>query len=92
MPGNSKRILNVVTNVRHYSGPSHPTGLWLSELTHAWNVFEEHGLERTIFSPRKRGGPADPTFMALLDNTASPNQIDSADFDAIFFTGGHGVM
>ena len=38
----TKRILNVVTNVGHYDDPSHPTGLWLSELTHAWDVFEEH--------------------------------------------------
>ena len=30
--------------------------------------------------------------MALLANTASPEQIDSADFDAIYFTGGHAVM
>ncbi|KAB8211888.1 class I glutamine amidotransferase-like protein [Aspergillus parasiticus] len=106
-----KRILNVVTNVGHYDDPSHPTGLWLSELTHAWHVFEEHGFDQTIVSPA--GGPcpleprslkfpnydktakawhADPARMALLENTASPDQINSADFDAIYFTGGHAVM
>ena len=37
----SKRILLVVTNVDHYDAdPSHPTGLWLSELTHAYDIFE----------------------------------------------------
>ncbi|MEU6187986.1 type 1 glutamine amidotransferase domain-containing protein [Nocardia sp. NPDC047038] len=107
----SKRILNVVTNVGHYDDPSHPTGLWLSELTHAWQVFEEHGFEQTIISPA--GGPApleprslkfpnydktakawraDPARIALLENTVSPDQIDSADYDAIYFTGGHAVM
>lgn len=106
-----KRILNVVTNVGHYADASHPTGLWLSELTHAWQVFEEHGFEQTIVSPS--GGPspleprslkfpnhgktakawrADPARMALLETTASPDQINSAEFDAIFFTGGHAVM
>ena len=30
--------------------------------------------------------------MALLETTASPDEIDSAEFDAILFTGGHGVM
>jgi putative intracellular protease/amidase len=30
--------------------------------------------------------------MALLETTASPDQIDSAHYDAIFFTGGHAVM
>ncbi len=34
----------------------------------------------------------DPASMALLANTASPEQIDSADYDAIYFTGGHAVM
>lgn len=35
---------------------------------------------------------ADPAKMALLENTKSPNEIDSADYDAIYFTGGHAVM
>lgn len=30
--------------------------------------------------------------MALLDDTASPDQIDPGDYDAIYFTGGHAVM
>ncbi|WP_018179240.1 type 1 glutamine amidotransferase domain-containing protein [Jongsikchunia kroppenstedtii] len=105
------RILNVVTNVGHYDDPSHETGLWLSELTHAWHVFEQHGFDQSIVSPA--GGPspleprsltfpnydktakawrADTARMALLEHTASPDQIDSADYDAIFFTGGHAVM
>lgn len=107
----SKRILNVVTNVGDFGDPSHPTGLWLSELTHAWHVFEQNGFEQTLVSPT--GGPvpleprslkfpnydktakawrADPARMALLENTAAPDEIDSADYDAIYFTGGHAVM
>ncbi|RVX66605.1 hypothetical protein B0A52_09356 [Exophiala mesophila] len=106
-----KRILNVVTNVAHYDDPSHPTGLSLSELTHAWQVFEEHGFEQTIVSPAGGNCPleprslkfpnydktakawvADTARMALLENTARPDQITSADYDAISFTGGHAVM
>ncbi|MEE6167729.1 MULTISPECIES: type 1 glutamine amidotransferase domain-containing protein [unclassified Mycolicibacterium] len=107
----TKRILNVVTNVSHYEDPSEPTGLWLSELTHAYDIFAEAGYQQTIVSPK--GGPspleprslkfpnydksakswkADPAKMALLANTASPDEIDAADFDAIYFTGGHAVM
>lgn len=107
----TKRILIVVTNVGHYDDPSHPTGLWLSELTHAYDVFEQHGLEQTIVSPNGGASPleprslrfpnfdktaktwrADPGRMALLETTASPQEIDSATFDAIYFTGGHAVM
>lgn len=105
------RILNAVTNVAHYDDPSEPTGLWLSELTHAYDVFAAAGYEQTIVSPL--GGPspleprslkfpnydksakvwqADESKMALLAHTAAPDQIDTADFDAIYFTGGHAVM
>lgn len=30
--------------------------------------------------------------MDLLQQTAAPDQIDPAQFDAIYFTGGHAVM
>jgi putative intracellular protease/amidase len=107
----TKRILNVVTNVAHYDDPDHATGLWLSELTHAWHVFEEAGFEQTLVSPAGGAVPlepralkfpnydksakawrADPAKMALLENTLSPEQVDSADYDAIYYTGGHAVM
>ena len=107
----TKRILHVVTNVSHYDDPSHPTGLWLSELVHAWEVFQAHGFEQSIVSqqgglvplePRSLKFPSydkaakswhnDPARMALLENTASPEKINSADYDAIYFTGGHAVM
>lgn len=56
-----KRILIVVTNVDHYaSDPSHPTGLWLSELTHAWDLFEERGFEQTLVSPAGGRSPLEP--------------------------------
>ena len=107
----TRRILHVVTNVGHYREPSHLTGLWLSELAHAWEVFEAQGYEQEIISPA--GGPSpleprslkfpnydraakawrsDPRRMALLENTARPDQIDPSDFDAIYFTGGHAGM
>lgn len=110
-PHRTKRILNVVTNVSHYDDPSHPTGLWLSELTHAWHVFDEAGFTQTLVSPAGGKVPlepralkfpnydktakawrADPAKMALLESTLSPDQVDSADYDAICFTGGHAVM
>jgi putative intracellular protease/amidase len=101
----------VVTNVGHYEDPAHPTGLWLSELTHAWHVFDEAGCEQALVSPAGGAVPlepralkfpnydktakawrADPAKMALLENTASPDEVDPADYDAIYFTGGHAVM
>ncbi|HRO83112.1 MAG TPA: type 1 glutamine amidotransferase domain-containing protein [Alicycliphilus denitrificans] len=107
----AQRILHVVTNVAHYQDPAQPTGLWLSELTHAWQVFAAQGYEQRIVSPLGGLSPleprslkwpladasardwlADPARMALLASTARPHDIDPADFDAIYFTGGHAVM
>ncbi len=107
----SKRVLHVVSNVAHYADPSEPTGLWLSELTHAWDVFAETGFEQRIVSPKGGLSPlepralrwplldasarawlADEARMALLASTVRPDEIDPADYDAIYFTGGHAVM
>ncbi|MBN9072342.1 MAG: type 1 glutamine amidotransferase domain-containing protein [Rhizobiales bacterium] len=107
----SKRVLHVVSNVAHYADPSEPTGLWLSELTNAWDVFAGEGFEQRIVSPLGGVSPlepralkwplldatakawlADKARMALLDSTARPDEIDPADCDAIYFTGGHAVM
>ncbi|SMG34842.1 Putative intracellular protease/amidase [Corynebacterium pollutisoli] len=105
------RILHVVTNVAHFDDPSDTTGLWLSELTHAWEVFAEHGFDQTIISPaggyvpldkRSLKFPAkektasdwltDPSKMAQLGTTTAAAEVDAADFDAIWFAGGHGAM
>ena len=107
----AKRVLLVVSNVAHFDNPSHPTGLWLSELSHAYDLFEKKGYEQRIVSPKGGVSPlepralkwplldasarawlADKARMALLSNTARPDEIDPAEFDAIYFTGGHAVM
>ena len=107
----SKRILHVVSNVAHYADPNHSTGLWLSELTHAYHAFEQAGFQQQLVSPLGGQAPlepralkwpnfdatakawlADDSRMAMLANTASPDQIDAKEFDAIYFTGGHAVM
>ena len=107
----SHRILHVVSNIAQYGDSAEPTGLWLSELTHAWHVFASRGCAQHLVSPSGGRSPleprslkwpnldatakdwlADPARMALLSDTARPDAIDPADFDAIYFTGGHAVM
>lgn len=106
-----RRILHVVSNVARHGDSAEPTGLWLSELTHAWQVFAAKGYEQRIVSPKGGASPleprslqwpnldatakawlADAARMALLADTARPDAIDPAGFDAIYFTGGHAVM
>jgi len=68
----TKRILHVVTNVDHYQGYDHPTGLWLSELTHAWDVFEAAGYEQALVSPEGGKVPLEPRSLRwpVLDKSA----------------------
>ena len=56
----SKRILHIVTNVGRYNDPSHSTGLWLSELVHAWEIFEDRGFQQAIVSPQGGRSPLEP--------------------------------
>lgn len=105
------RILHVVTNVDHFEATGEPTGLWLSELTHAYDEFAKQGYHQEIISPKGGKVPLEPksltpltadratrkrykdkAFMALLETTKKPTDIDVNDYDAIYFTGGHGVM
>ncbi len=68
----TKRILHVVTNVAHYDDPSRPTGLWLSELTHAWDTFAVEGFEQSLVSPLGGHVPLEPRALRwpLLDRSA----------------------
>ncbi|WP_140725810.1 type 1 glutamine amidotransferase domain-containing protein [Pseudomonas sp. Hp2] len=68
----ARRILHVVSNVAHFDDPSHPTGLWLSELTHAYDLFEEHGYVQRIVSPKGGVAPLEPRALKwpLLDASA----------------------
>lgn len=61
----TKRILHVVTNVAWYSDSTTPTGLWLSELTHAYNVFEKAGYEQSIISPLGGASPLEPRSLLM---------------------------
>jgi putative intracellular protease/amidase len=50
---NMKKALIVVTNHTKFDDPkAAPTGLWLSELTHFYDVFEKAGVLMDIVSPK----------------------------------------
>ena len=105
----TKRILHVVTNVAHYADPTQPTGLWLSELTHAYEIFAARGYQQRLVSPggecrwsrAPSAGPRRRQRQGLAGRRGAPGaagrhrrpeQVDAEAFDAIYFTGGHGVM
>ena len=106
------KALIVVTNHSDFENPkADPTGLWLSELTHFYDVFEEAGipmdivsikggripidgrsLKRVVLNKAARRRYEDPEFRALLEDTKTLADVDSNDYDIIYFAGGHGAM
>lgn len=68
----SKRVLHVVSNVAHFADPSEPTGLWLSELTHAYDIFAARGYKQHVLSPKGGVSPLEPRALKwpLLDASA----------------------
>lgn len=105
------RVLHVATNVDVYPDGEHATGLWLSELVHAWEVFQKKGYEQVLASPaggvvpldpRSLGYPTldnvskrywtNPDFKRFLEQSRALADLDAADFDVIYLTGGHGTM
>ena len=50
---NNKKILVVVTNHADFEHEkAEPTGLWFSELSHFYDVFDEAGVQMDIVSPK----------------------------------------
>lgn len=114
---NTHRILIIVTNTSEFQKVGFRTGLWLSELTHFWDVAEEAGYQMDIASPTGGSVPIDPeslimtklgqlmgmdgaifqrykdrSYMNRLGKTLSVAEVNVAAYDAIYMTGGHGVM
>lgn len=107
----SGKILVVMTNHATYPSRSDTTGLWLTELTHFYDIAQAAGYDMDFVSPQGGTVPlderslksiymdasakahlADPNFVQRLNTTLAPNAIDSAHYQAVYYTGGHGTM
>lgn len=103
-------ILVVMTNHVRYPTRTDSTGLWLTELTHFYQVAQQAGYTLDFVSPlggvvpldqrslkwpymdRTAAYLQDQAFVERLNNTLAPEQISPESYQAIYFTGGHGVM
>jgi len=75
-----KRVLILVTNHSDFEKPNaEPTGLWLSELTHFYDVFKEEGITMDIVSPKGGNIPIDSRSLGLftLDKKTKERYEDS---------------
>ena len=105
--GEPKRVAIVLTNHGQLGDTGRSTGFFLSEVTHPYEVFRAAGYSIDFLSPRGGVAPmdgvdrSDPMNAAFLDDpalaeltrtTAALQAVDPAQYDAIFFAGGHGTM
>lgn len=105
------KILVVMTNHSQYPSRSDHTGLWVTELTHFFEVADKAGFVMDFVSPKGGQVPldecsqkplymdkkaysylADKDFVYRLQHTLKPSQVRASDYQAIYFTGGHGTM
>jgi putative intracellular protease/amidase len=101
------KILMVLTSHDKKGDTGQPTGAYLSEVAHPYDAFVAADAEVDFVSPRGGRPPfdgveqadesgraflADANIKSKLDNTLRPQDIKPADYDAIFYAGGHGTM
>jgi putative intracellular protease/amidase len=96
----SQRILFIVTSHAHLGSTGQLTGLYLSELAHPCEVFNQMEYQITVASPTGENAPIDPKslsdelaeFVPLTQGTLPLEQINPADYDVFFVVGGHGTV
>jgi putative intracellular protease/amidase len=101
------KMLIVLTSHDQLGNTGRKTGFYLSELTHALDVFQRAGIEVDLASPKgglppmdgvDRGDAVNNAFledkrwMARLEKTARLEDVDPSRYDAVYVPGGHGTM
>lgn len=102
-----KKILFVVTSHDTKGNTGQPTGYYLGEVSHPWEVLNDAGYEIDFVSPKGGKAPVDgfdltdPVNKKFWENgparqkvehTLTPEAVNPADYSAIFYAGGHGAM
>lgn len=103
----TKRILFVITSTDQMGHSGRKTGLYLSEVTHAYKPLVEAGFEIDFVSPK--GGKSrmygmdmndssnlwfvqNPTAYFRFTHALTPNEVIAEKYKAIYFVGEHGTM
>jgi putative intracellular protease/amidase len=97
------RVLIALTSHSELGDTGRSTGFYASEAAEPWEVFQAAGFEVELVSVAGGKPPvdgvdeADPVQQRFfesvdLDHTRTAAELNPADYDAIFFAGGHGTM
>ena len=100
------KVLFVVTSHGELGDTGKKTGYFLSEVTHPWSVVSEY-YDIDVVSPKGGEPPVDgfdlsdpinkrywedEVWQQKMHHTLKPQDVDPADYKAIFYAGGHGAM
>ncbi|WP_086830089.1 type 1 glutamine amidotransferase domain-containing protein [Allokutzneria sp. NRRL B-24872] len=101
----TNRVLIALTSHDKLGDTGNPTGYYVPEAAHPWQVFRLAGYEVDYVSvkggnPPTSGYDADDEVQRLflesegarLAATPKAAELNAADYDAIFYAGGHGTM
>ncbi len=101
------KILFVVTSHDTKGTTGEKTGYYLGEVSHPWEVLINAGYEIDFVSPKGGNPPVDgfdltdpinkkfwenKHYQQKITNSLTPNQVNAADYAAIYYAGGHGAM
>ncbi len=102
-----KKILFVVTSHDKKGDTGEPTGYYLSEVSHPWEILHQAGYEIDFVSPKGGKAPVDgfdltdpinkkfwedETYRTKIENTMKPSDVVASNYVAIHFAGGHGAV
>ena len=102
-----KKILFVVTSHDKKGSTGEPTGYYLGEVSHPWEVLTAAGYEIDFVSPRGGKPPVDgfnlddtankkfwedKVYRNKIEHSMKPEVVDPSQYAAIFYAGGHGAM
>lgn len=102
-----EKVLFVVTSHNKKGNTGQPTGYYLSEVSHPWEVLYEAGYEIDFVSPKGGKAPVDGfnlndpvnkkfwdnlTYRNKVENTMKPSEVKPEQYVAILYAGGHGTM
>ncbi|NML21217.1 type 1 glutamine amidotransferase domain-containing protein [Pseudoflavitalea sp. G-6-1-2] len=102
-----KKVLFVVTSHDKKGSTNEPTGYYLSEVSHPWEVLHKAGYEIDFVSPKGGKAPVDgfnlddatnkefwenKEYRNKVEHTHTPSEINPDEYAAIFYAGGHGAM